>query len=689
MNRIPHGPGWFITLLCAALLGCSDSEKTLEQTTDALPDTPLDEGSPSCDWHQASPSPTGALPASVSDGGGVDRWERAAYETLAEHLIADPGVHFVATHLPEEDHYRLDAQMDGVAQTWTFERLRGASGGVSYPVIEGDLSVLFPDLSSTLHGDFEDLLASFENPNGVQRREVDYVKDDPRVGFLPWAKQSFPLPLERLTALFDAPDAPDAILSLKPWSSGSAGGTHGAMSLLQSRATLILSGAGVRSGVVMDEEAILPDVSPTVLAALGSATTGGVGRYGLYDDGLYLKKQDGRVLWEALQTDACGRPKHAIVILFDGLQAGTINHLVLAENPPVLLPTFRALAAQGVVYRHGAVVGFPTVSAPGHTTAGTGVWSGRHGVVANAFFRRSTQETLNPFSLIADPVALIENPDALVDFYNKAMAPGIETMAMAAHRGLGPYDADAGTGAFVAVINEIAIGGADYTTVDYIKGLNGGQKPSTAGVDKYSLADTLAVVQIVDLLADETRPVPTLLQLSLLATDAAGEAAGPHSDLVREVLVTLDERVATILDAYEKRGALADTLVLLTADHGMELQDPSRTNEVGSALAEAGIRLHQPMGGVFYCRTLELSAVEVVEGVQIRVVNHDNQAPVVGALVTCDGCNEDPLLTDEEGRVVFTSADPTFSMTVTAAHDDYNPQSATVTEIWVDVGEGK
>jgi len=611
----------------------------------------------------------------VSEGGGVDRWESAAYESLKDSVISDEGVHFVATHRQDGDQYRVDGMVDGSAQTLRFERQRLPGGGVDYVLLDGDFDDFFPRRTSQHFGTWEALLADGENPNGVQRMDVGYAADDPRVTFLPPDKQVYPIALERLAALFDAPDAPDAVLGLKPWAGGSAGGTHGGMSLLQSRAALMISGSGARRGVIIDEEAILADVAPTALAALGVPTTGGMGRYGLADDGLYLLRQDGRVLWEGLATDSCDRPKHVIVLLFDGLEAGILNHLVLSESPPVELPTFRGLADNGAVYRYGAVVGFPSVSAPGHTTAGTGVWAGRHGIVANAFYRRQTGETLNPFSLISDPVALVQNPGRMRVFYEAAISSDVETLAMAAHRALGPYDAQSGEGAFVAVINEIAIGGADYTTVDFLEGLNGGQKPSRDGVNKYSIADQLAVTQVVELLGDTAQPVPTILQLSMLAADAAGEAAGPHSDLNRSVLETLDGRVQEILAAYKDRGAWEDTLVIVTADHGMELQDPSRATGVGALIAESGIQLRQPAFGVFYFKTIEIVASIAESNVLVTVVDHDNQTPLPGATVVCNGCVEDTLLSGPAGEVGFTMTHPLEEVILSVSLDGYNPQS--------------
>ena len=52
--------------------------------------------------------------------------------------------------------------------------------------------------------------------------------------------------------------------------------------------------------MVTDAPARLVDLIPTMMAALGAPTTAGVGPDGAYDDRLYLRRQDGAVLWDAL-----------------------------------------------------------------------------------------------------------------------------------------------------------------------------------------------------------------------------------------------------------------------------------------------------------------------------------------------------------------------------------------------------
>ncbi|HIA01007.1 MAG TPA: hypothetical protein EYN66_03730 [Myxococcales bacterium] len=627
-----------------------------------------------CPWnYKVKAKATGKMPGVLSEGAGIDELESAAYATLRDALLEDSHVHFVASYDVQKKYYLIVSGDGDERQEVAFTRVFKVGGGSHFEVNSGSIKSIFPQTIFQVHGSYNELLENWSNPNGVTVPEHGYIKNDPRIGFLSQEDQAYPWVLGRLASVFDAPDAPDMVVGVYPWASASVG-THGGLGLLQSRSSLILSGAGVRKGVVEESVAMLPDVAPTVLAALGASTTSGLGTDGEYSDGLYLKRQDGRVLWEALNTEDCQVPKHAIVILYDGLNANELNHLALDEDAPVDLPTFRSLATQGVVYRYGAITNFPSVSAPGHTTVGTGLWNGRHGVLSNAFFRRKSQEHINPFALLSDPTLILENPDLVLEMYDKMVVSDVENLAQAAHRAFGDWNPDDQSGAFVAVLNEITIKGADWTTLDFVAGTPPGNP--MAAIAEYKLLDDLAVTQVETLLSDETVPVPKILQLSFLTTDGVGESAGPHSNELRDTLVEMDVRLKAILDAYEARGALENTLIVLTSDHGMELQDPSRNANVGAQVTSSGMKVLNSGSGMLYLRTLELvkSVDTELVSVEIRVKNHDNNDPVSNSEVICEGCVEDSVLSNEEGLAVFTYEEGADSLTFTATHTEFNPQ---------------
>ena len=645
----------------AGVDGGGGAADTADAGPDAGPDA-VDAGPPPVCSAPPVVAPTPSVPLYDTPGPlvGIDALERPLYEAIRTAALADPDLHFVATWDHESQRYRVDAAAGFVE----FER---TPGGIVFTA--GDPVTVFGSTSPAFFGDMAEELSSFANPSGYTGEDVGYASGDPRVGFLSPALESFPLAFERIAALFDAPDAPDLVVGLRSWSSG-PGGSHGALSALQSRSAIVLSGRGAREGVILDDAATLPDVAPTILAALGAPTTGGRGPDGEYADGLYMERQDGRVLWEALAEDPCERPRYALLLLFDGLSQNELLHQALDPDAEADVPTFRALVQGGVAYQYGATTNFPSVSAPGHMTSGSGAWSGHHGIISNAFYRRSAKKDINPFALLDDVQATIADPMKAVAIYEEALAGGFQTLAQAAHARFGDWDPLTGEGAFVAVINELPIGGADWTTVHLL--LGAGPGPLALSLQEYDLADNLAVTQIEDLLGDDAMPVPLILEASLVKTDGAGEVAGPHGDVLRDTLEETDARVAKILKAYEDRGVLQDTLVVLVSDHGMELQDPLRTTGVGKSVSEAGVkaRIHSP--GLVWLPVLELEQASSELGLLVTVRDHDTGAPLAGATVGCDDCA--PAVTGDDGQATLVPGPG--ATTVTATHPDFNPQQA-------------
>ena len=615
---------------------------------------------------RVEPTPSGPRPESQHRAPGVDRWEYSAYQSLRVSLADHPEVHFIASKDMTTGDFLIDGGDPGSRVQVRFRRVDIFSGS-TFEVIEGDLSEIFPNTDQRVFGDLEALYAAYDHSDALFYPDVGYEEGDPRLGLIPRPAQVYPSALERIGTLFSAPHAPDVIYGLWPGSHSSRG-SHGGLGLLQSRATLMLGGAGVRAHQLIERSAGLPDVLPTVLAALGAGTTGGVGRDGVYDDGLYLLKQDGRVLWEALSEDPCDRPTHVVIILFDGLLATEINHQIHSSTPDVDLPFMRATLEDGSAYIYGATAGFPTVSAAGHTTSGTGLWPGHSGVVSNSYFDRERQSVITPFAILDDVQGFLQDRERLDALIDRMFAPDVETVAEAAHRAFGRWDGV--QGAFVAVINEILIRDADFSTPDFF-GVN-----SPKSLETYQLADTFAILQINRLLNDLTKPVPTILQTSFFTTDDAGEIDGPHSDLLRETLVDLDAKVGEIRAAYERRGAIEDTMFIMISDHGMELQDVAQATGIRPFLNGSGVQTSFIGSGLLYLRSLELKVEVLDQALILQVVNHDDEHPVSGSLVRCEGCLESDVLTDEEGYARL-SIDPERAsertvLMVTA--DGFNPQ---------------
>lgn len=62
---------------------------------------------------------------------------------------------------------------------------------------------------------------------------------------------------------------------------------------------------------------------------------------------------------------------------------------------------------------------------------------------------------------------------------------------------------------------------------------------------------------------------PDLLAISFSATDLAGHMFGPYSQEEEDLVIRLDDALATLLDGLDKQVGLNNSLIVLTADHGV------------------------------------------------------------------------------------------------------------------------
>jgi phosphonoacetate hydrolase len=654
----------FVSIFCLCLAGCSQTtsqdvwdtanETNIADTVDSSDDSclTLDTG----DWPKEK-----IAPPTVPDGPGISADELPSYETMRDALLNDPGVAFLATLDRTTGHYWVDHPKGRLI----FERSDAGLSSSSLTALDGSPSAVFPSMDAAIYGDLTSLYQAYKNPNDVQLPDLGYTPSDPRIGFLDSKSTSYPLALFRISKLFDSPFAPDVMVGLKPAARGGVG-SHGSLDLLPSRATLFFSGPGVQQGRILDEIAHLTDIAPTALALLGA-------RGPSTKEGQLLAVQDGRVLSEALELN-CQPAKHVVIVLLDGVMATEINAHLTDPNPAVDLPTFRQMAQTGVVYRYGALTSWPSFSAPGHLSVGTGTWSGTHGIINNRFFDRQKGEIIDFFSFIGDPASLVLNPGAFFEVYADTVHPEVETLAQAAHRHLGDWNPNTHSGAFVAVLNDFPVKGADRTSFDLV-----GSTPLMArmALDLAELADDFAVNQALDILTEPDLPVPTVLQLSFYTTDKAGEGMGPHSDTLRSTLADMDARMKELRSAYEKRGALKDTVFMVVSDHGMSLQDPNQTHQMSSLLNNAGLKVISPMTGMFYLRTIGVDIKLAGLEATIGVTNHDNDTPLTNVTIRCTACQPEEQTTDGTGQVVFNV--PAGSvLEFEISHPDFNSRVVTV-----------
>src|SRR3954470_12442258 len=228
---------------------------------------------------------------------------------------------------------------------------------------------------------------------------TDPVATEAPLAFLPYAREveaegprvstenAYPYAAERILSLFADPGrSPDLAVVHTPRhyfpDEGGHHGEHGSLDVIQSRAPLILAGAGIVRRGYVDDHACLVDVGPT-LAALA-----GVPRDDLRDAA--GEPLDGRVLDPYLAPAVT--PRAVVGVLWDGAHCGDLLHLAEAGE----LPSVARLVERGVALRGGAVAQFPSVTLTNHASVLTGLGPGRHGVLGNVFFDRSTGERVVP-----------------------------------------------------------------------------------------------------------------------------------------------------------------------------------------------------------------------------------------------------------------------------------------------------
>ena len=207
---------------------------------------------------------------------------------------------------------------------------------------------------------------------------------------------AYPYAAERILSLFDDPDPqpgprrrahPAALLPGR----GRPRGEHGSLDVIQSRAPLVLAGAGVARRGYVDDHARLVDVGPT-LAALA-----GVPRGDLRDAaGARARRSGARRIPRTRPSGPAGGRRR-----FSGTAPTAATCCTSPRRGSC--PAVARLVERGLALRGGAVAEFPSVTLTNHTSILTGIGPGRHGVLGNVFYDRATGERVVPND--ADDVA--------------------------------------------------------------------------------------------------------------------------------------------------------------------------------------------------------------------------------------------------------------------------------------------
>ena len=433
-------------------------------------------------------------------------------------------------------------------------------------------AVLSAGGASVLHG---------RNPVGLQ----DPLAFTPLTAELahlspPNEDNSYPWAYERLSSLFAAAAAPDLVVvhtGKHYWpSQGGHLGEHGSLNVVQSRAPLVLSGAGVVAHGLLPLAARVVDVAPTLAWLAGAPLAS-------------LADMDGAAL---VDLAVAGPAQHVVGLLWDGCNSNSLYAMAASGE----LPNVARLMSAGCALSGGAIAEFPSVTLVNHTSALTGVGPGRHGIVNNAYFDRRSA------------VQVLTNNAATWHRWSEWLSPGVRTVF---ERVSGP----------TASVNEPVDNGADYSTLELVRasgstdGVNSMKSvlpdpsadpmatqehvASNADYAWSSSVDAIGVEQVLSLWPSATEG-PRLMWWNTLLTDTGHHEGGPHSPIALDAMRDADRRLGVFLEHLDRIGALDSTVFVLTSDHGSEGADPSCVGDWDAPLREAGIEFRDEGYGFIY-----------------------------------------------------------------------------------------
>ena len=317
-----------------------------------------------------------------------------------------------------------------------------------------------------------------------------------------------------------------------------------------------------------------------------------------------------------------------------------------------------------MTFRHGAITNFPSNTYPSHNVVGSGAYSGHHGLVDNGFYEREVAAAFAPIVELFGTEKFIGSAQAGLP---------IETLHQAVLRSFGGswHKTTNPGGVLTASLNDPSTLGAPLATLerrvpdgyevpDPMDELAlGGTTyvyPEASLIDAEGLLDNSTVTNAYGLFIANPKkgfPIPRYAIINFSATDGAGHHAGPHGDEERErVLHSTNERLRMLIEILKEAGIFDDTLIVLTADHGMELMDPATRGDPLSGLAP-DIGLFREHANV-YLKQLAVSASGTGD-VTITVADTDGGGAIGGATVAITSGERELArgVTDATGNVVL------------------------------------
>ncbi len=587
-------------------------------------------------------------------------------------------IHMILTHpVVGGQTHALATYRDGAYEVWStsgmvrFERAAGANG-YEYNVI-GQIGANPVEHQDAL------AVASVEEELEAARRS-GHPTDEPNETFIEPEHLSYPLAYERISQLFDSPNAPDIVLNPKSYAFGRQPGQHGSLDVVQSRAPLCFAGPGVRPGV-SDTAARHIDIAPTIARLMGFPKVSGRDMCGRPSKEVYFKRQDGRPL-DAIIDESGDQPERVYIFHLDGFGNDELTWRL--DNQPEALPNLRALVERSHRFRYGSIVNFPSITWPSHNAIGTSCWCGHHDIVNPTYYLRETRQVVTPQGQQFDSA--------------KFLSPDVETLYEAFHRVYGSWDGM--DGALTAAIHEPCTRGADHSVLErkivgnrdllrsYTAECESDRSPRWAAdemtaMQNESTVDTRGVAQVLALFTDDSLPPPRFVFHEFTLTDGTAHDYGPHSAGHRDAVDETDKRIGRVVSMLKQRGYYDSMLFVITADHGMAAINTELAANQVDLLPKEGMKAIVPAPLIYLIdMAVEIEHARDGRTATFTVLANDpdesgEQPPVAGAQITVSGPGGDVLarVTTDVGGVAGVPLPvevPAHDVVVTVHHDDYN-----------------
>lgn len=277
--------------------------------------------------------------------------------------------------------------------------------------------------------------------------------------------------------------------------------------------------------------------------------------------------------WPAAGAVQPPRTRHIVIVSIDGLRPA---HYLPGDTRRPSTPTLDALRARGSWAE--AVVGqYPSLTYPSHTSIATGTVPARHGVTQNTWFDPAAGSN----AWIFDNSAL-----AVPALWDVARGAGLTTAAVS-----WPVTVGARIDYLLPETNQaprestwldLARRQSTPGLVDAVVERLGGFGPNDNR--DYNQRDRFAAAAAA-LIFEKHRP--NLMMLHLVEADTAQHQFGPDSPETAAAITRVDGRVGEVVRAVEAAGLTAQTVFIITGDHGFyRIHSAFQPN---AALQDAGL----------------------------------------------------------------------------------------------------